>query len=50
MKRAILLILILMSIRIQAQWELQNPLPQPMDLNAVHFVDPSEGWSVGWFG
>jgi photosystem II stability/assembly factor-like uncharacterized protein len=50
MKRAIFLILILISIKIQAQWELQNPLPQPMDLNAVHFVDPSEGWAVGYCG
>jgi photosystem II stability/assembly factor-like uncharacterized protein len=50
MKRSILFLFILMSFHAVAQWVLKNPLPQPMDLNAVHFINPAEGWAVGRCG
>ena len=37
----------ILSITISAQWEMQSPLPNNRDLNAVQFINSNVGWTVG---
>ena len=42
-----LLALFITTLSVNAQWELQNPLPTDVLLNDVYFIDSINGWAVG---
>jgi len=52
MKKIVLVFASLLTFSFQAyaQWQLQNPLPTPYNLNSGFFVSSDVGWMVGDYG